>query len=128
VGFSAQPEIFVDADPENTVRVSDPKKAFFAEKENPAGPIYSQFYKPKPIVELFDMQKDPDQVKNLAGDRALKGKLEKLSAELYAWMIKNRDLGVVPEPMLFEMTGDGRKYATLYEYGQSDDIPIKQLK
>jgi len=92
-----------------------------------AGPIYSQFYKPKPVVELFDMEKDPDQVKNLVGDRVLKGKFEKLSAELDAWMIKNRDLGVVPESMLFEMTGDGRKHATLYEYGQSDDYPVEQI-
>ncbi len=92
-----------------------------------AGPIYSQFYKPKPVVELFDMEKDPDQVKNLAGDPALQAKLETLSAELDAWMIEHRDLGVVPESMLFEMTGDGRKHATLYEYGQSDDYPVEQI-
>ena len=42
-------------------------------------------------------------------------------------MIENRDLGVVPEPMLYEMTGDGRKHATLYEYGQSDDYPVEQI-
>ena len=92
-----------------------------------AGPVFSQFYKPKPLVELFDMEKDPDQVKNLAADPALKGKLEQLSAKLDAWMIENRDLGVVPEPMLFEMTGDGKKYATLYEYGQSLNYPVEKI-
>jgi len=92
-----------------------------------AGPVYSQFYKAKPSVELFDMEKDPDQVKNLAEDPSQKAKLETLSAELDAWMIRNRDLGVVPEPMLFEMTGDGKKYATLYEYGQSKDYPVEKI-
>lgn len=102
-------------------------EAWYDENPEAAGPIYSQFFKPKPVVQLFDMEKDPDQVKNLADDPALKGKLEKLSAELDAWMINNRDLGVVPEPMLFEMTGDDKKYATLYEYGQSDDYPVEKI-
>lgn len=102
-------------------------EAWYDGNPEAAGPIFSQFYRPKPVVELFDMQKDPDQVKNLAGVPALEAKLEGLSAELDTWMIEKRDLGVVPEPMLFEMTGDGKKHATLYEYGQSDDYPVGRI-
>ncbi|MGB0258026.1 MAG: sulfatase-like hydrolase/transferase, partial [Coraliomargarita sp.] len=102
-------------------------EAWYDANPEAAGPVYSQFYKPKPIIELFDMQQDPDQVKNLADHSALRDKRDKLSAELDAWMIKNRDLGVVPESMLFEMTGYGKKYATLYEYGQSEDYPVETI-
>ena len=102
-------------------------EAWYDANPEAAGPILSQFFKPKPLVELFDMAKDPDQVQNLAGDPALKGTLERLSAELDAWMIENRDLGIVPEPLIYEMTGDGKKYATQYEYGQSNDYPVEKV-
>jgi len=102
-------------------------EAWYDGNPEAAGPVHSQFFKPKPPVELFDMARDPDQLKNLAADPALEAKLKKLDAELDAWMIRNRDLGLVPESMLFDMTGDGKKYETLYEYGQSSDYPVEKI-
>lgn len=102
-------------------------EAWYEGNPEAAGPIHSQFYKPKATVELFDMTADPDQVHSIANDPALKEKLAALDADLDAWMIRTRDLGLVPESMLFDLTGDGKKYATLYEYGQSKDYPIEKV-
>lgn len=102
-------------------------EAWYDGNPEAAGPIYSQFYKPKATVELFDMAADPDQVHNIASDPALEDKLAALDADLDDWMIRTRDLGLVPESMLFDLTGEGSKYATLYEYGQSKDYPVEKI-
>lgn len=90
-------------------------------------PIQSQFYQPKPVLELFDTQKDPWHVTNLVNDPALKNKLADLSEETDRWMIETRDVGLIPEPFFYELTGKNKKYKTLYEYAQSSDYPIQEI-
>jgi hypothetical protein len=82
--------------------------------------IQSQFYRPKPVVELFDTEEDPWHVHNLAGDPDYAGIQTKLAGELDRWMIDSRDLGLVPEPFYDEFVGREKDFSTLYAYGISE--------
>jgi arylsulfatase A-like enzyme len=55
------------------------------------------FRKTKDKEELFDTQRDPFELKNLAGDPAYKEKLNELRAELEKWMIQTKDKGFIAE-------------------------------
>ncbi|MFW6290108.1 MAG: sulfatase-like hydrolase/transferase [Mariniphaga sp.] len=89
--------------------------------------IQSQFYQPKPVIELFDTQKDPWHVKNLANEPAFQNKVQELSNELDDWMIRTRDVGLIPEPMFHELCGKGKKFETIYEFAQSNDYPVEKI-
>jgi len=89
--------------------------------------IQSAFWEPKPVEELYDLEADPWEVHNLAGDPKYAEVVERLRGALYRWMTETGDLGLVPEPMFDELIGEGKPYATLYDYGQSDDYPVEQL-
>jgi hypothetical protein len=54
----------------------------------------------KPIEELFDVQADPHEVKNLANDPAHKATLKELRALLDAWVRDTKDQGVIGEDPL----------------------------
>jgi len=52
----------------------------------------------KPVEELYDLQNDTHEIKNLATDPAHAGTLKKLRAVHTQWVRDTRDLGLVPEP------------------------------
>jgi len=52
----------------------------------------------KPVEELYDLQNDTHEIKNLATDPAHAGTLKKLRAVHAQWVRDTRDLGLVPEP------------------------------
>ncbi|WP_439481253.1 sulfatase family protein [Cyclobacterium plantarum] len=89
--------------------------------------IQSQFYQPKPQEQFFDTEEDPWQVDNLVEQPASKARVKSLSKELDRWMVETRDVGLIPEPMFHELAGTGKKHATLYEFAQSDDYPIRKI-
>ena len=82
--------------------------------------IQSQFYLPKPVVELFDTREDPWHVHNLAGDPQHTEIQKGLAEKLDRWMMESRDLGLVPEPLYDDLVGEGKDNSTLYEYGKSE--------
>ncbi len=47
----------------------------------------------KPAVEFYDLQKDPYELKNLAGDISYKKQIENYTAKLKQWMKQQGDLG-----------------------------------
>lgn len=56
------------------------------------------FFAPtKPPEELYDVEADPDEVRNLAGDPAHRAKLEELRKALDGWIADTGDLGAIPE-------------------------------
>ena len=56
----------------------------------------------KPKEELYDVEADPDEVHNLAGDPRYLAKLEELRGALSRWMEETNDLGAIPERELIE--------------------------
>jgi N-sulfoglucosamine sulfohydrolase len=92
-----------------------------------AGPIRSQFFQEKPVIELFDIQQDPWEVKNLALSQSHEATLKTLQVDLDQWMIDTRDIGLIPEPLFYELIGPDKTYKTLYEYAQSDAYPIEKI-
>lgn len=89
--------------------------------------IQSQFYKQKPVVEFFDTQNDPWHVNNLADLPEYKKLVQELSDETDRWMIKTRDVGLIPEPMFHDLIGSNKAYKTIYEYAQSENYPVEQI-
>jgi arylsulfatase A-like enzyme len=90
-------------------------------------PIQSQFYQPKPLIELFDTQADPWHVTNLAGRPEHAERMRALEAALDRWMIETRDIGLVPEPLFHELAGPNQSAQTLYEYVQQEGYPAERL-
>src|SRR5690606_21132472 len=51
----------------------------------------------KPREELYDLEQDPWEFKNLAGDPQAREILETLRSRLDEWVVESGDLGRVPE-------------------------------
>ena len=65
--------------------------------------VQDQFFAAsKPREELYDVDADPDEVKNLAGDPKYKDKLAELRTALDRWMAETKDLGAVSERELIK--------------------------
>jgi len=66
-------------------------------QEGKLTPATSQFWGAKPTEELYDLDNDPDNVKNLAGDPAHRAMLEAMRAKLAQRVIEVKDNGFLPE-------------------------------
>ncbi len=66
----------------------------------------AKFWQPKPIEELFDLRSDPDEVNNLAGQAEQAERLAVMRDAVKQWMIKTRDLGLLPEAEMHRLCGD----------------------
>ncbi|MGH7174464.1 MAG: sulfatase family protein [Gemmataceae bacterium] len=65
--------------------------------------VQDQFFAAtKPREELYDVDTDPDEVKNLAGNPKYKDKLVELRTALDRWMEETKDLGAVSERELIK--------------------------
>ena len=60
----------------------------------------------KPAEELYDIEKDPEEVHNLVDDPAYSDVKEELRQKLFAWMIETRDLGLIDEPEIVARAED----------------------
>jgi N-sulfoglucosamine sulfohydrolase len=89
--------------------------------------IQSQFFQPKPALELFDSEYDPWHIASITNQPEFGGKLNSLSNELDRWMIETRDIGLIPEPMFHDLAGENKTYKTIYDYAQSGDYPIDSI-
>ncbi|WP_236980998.1 sulfatase family protein [Membranihabitans maritimus] len=89
--------------------------------------LQSLFFKPKPTEQLFNIQKDPWNIENLAGEKKYKKTQEKLSRALDQWIIDTKDIGLIPEPMIYELIGSDKKYKTIYEFAQSPEYPVEDI-
>lgn len=88
-------------------------------------PPQTFFWETKPYEELFDLQNDPDEVRNLAtlpaAERSAEQqeKLEELRQATREWMLRIRDVGLLPEAEIhsrsegstpYEIARDESKY------------------
>jgi uncharacterized sulfatase len=92
------------------------RELFDAGKLNAA---QSRFWQEKPAEELYDLERDPDEVNNLASSPAHSGQMERLREAQRAHLLQVRDVGLLPEDEIhargqgsspFEMARDSAKY------------------
>jgi len=80
----------------------------------------------RPFEELYDVNNDPMELKNLAQDQAHWATLTRLRNECDAWMLKNRDTGLIPEAILnAEADSVGAQYSVLQ--GAAGETRMKAL-
>ena len=85
--------------------------------------VQSAFFEPRAAVELYHVRQDPHQTTNLAKNPRYSDKLKELSDALTTWQVKQRDAGLIPEPMLVELDREG----VIRDYVVSDDYPIDAI-
>ena len=87
--------------------------------------VQSAFWKPRPSEELYDLQADPHETRNLAVDDANASKLTEFRDAMRKKMIEIGDLDLVPESTLFEFeqkTGKSRR-----EYAAQDGFRFEDV-
>jgi uncharacterized sulfatase len=77
-------------------------------------PPQTFFWEPKPSEELYDLDADPDEVRNLAASPAHREVRDRLRAALAAHLARTRDLGALPEHEMRARAGA----STPYELGE----------
>jgi arylsulfatase A-like enzyme len=82
------------------------------------------FRRTKPVEELYDMQTDPYQMRNLAGDPKHQETLGRMRAECLRWMLENRDLGLLSQ---YELYVRSEKDSPLEMGADPKRNPIRQL-
>ena len=68
----------------------------------------------KPREQLFDVRRDPHEIRDLAGQSDYRSELERMRATLRSWTIRYRDLGFLPESDMW-LRFDGAA-ATAFEH------------
>jgi uncharacterized sulfatase len=87
-------------------------------------PPQTAFWERKPPEELYDLQNDPDEVKNLVASPAHRPVLEELRDALRRHTLRIRDLGFLPEPEQHRRAAG----TTLYELGRDPQKhPLESL-
>jgi uncharacterized sulfatase len=87
-------------------------------------PEQARFWQPKPPEELYDLQKDPDEVNNLAGSSAHQEVLRRMRKAQQAWAIRIRDVGFLPEAEIHSRSMG----SSPYESGHDDQrYPVKKI-
>jgi arylsulfatase A-like enzyme len=80
----------------------------------------------RPSEELYDLENDPWETKNLAGDTEYAGIKKRLKEALYNWMVEMRDAALLPEPMMKRLAKEyGSEYAILH--GKNGGKRTKEL-
>lgn len=77
---------------------------------------------PRPVEELFDLQADPGESVNLAGDPRHAERISQLSKDLAQWMIEHRDTGLINEGDMMGRAGrDARSvYESVRDYSREE--------
>ena len=98
--------------PENNDTMRELRRLHAAGELNADQPLFMQSQ--RPVEELYDLELDPDELRNLAAEKSDEPILKRLAGELGPWMHYTRDLGVVPEGMLERTLDPGDTRYGLY--------------
>ncbi len=79
----------------------------------------------KPTEELYDLQNDPHEINNLAGNSSYESVLRRMRRAHVEWMIETNDLGLVPEP---ELVAGEQRLGTRYEIFHQEPDERKRLR
>ncbi len=83
----------------------------------------SKFWKTKPAEELYKVSTDPHNVINLADDPAYVDVLREMRAANESWLKEIRDVGFLPEAMMWRIAQD----TPLYDYVRDPDFPFEDI-
>ena len=83
----------------------------------------SRFWQTKPPEELYDLEVDPDEVRNLAASPEHREVVERLRAALREHALRIRDLGFLPEEEIHTRSSSG----TPYDYGHSPSYALERI-
>ncbi len=88
----------------NTPEKGETMKAIRAAEANgTATPALALNLQPgKPMEELYDVNADPHEIRNLAKDPAHQKTLKRLRQAHLDWVLETRDVGLIPEPDMAE--------------------------
>lgn len=88
---------------------------------NETDEIQSRFFRPAGTYEeLYDCIKDPDNIRNLAGDPAYANKLSDMQGALRVWQEEIFDTGLLPEADLARLADQAG--LTIYEFVRRPDL------
>jgi len=96
---------------------------FTAFKEGKTNAAQSFPFQTKPVEELYDSEKDPWEVNNLAGNPKYASVLKCMRKVQTDWMRKIKDVGLIPESDYTEFAGD----KSMYDYMRSPECPFDEL-
>lgn len=85
--------------------------------------IQAAYWKTKPYEELYDIVKDPHNVKNLAGNPKFAKVLAKMSKATNQWIEETQPIDVLPEPMMLEID----KHYSLTDSIKGGNFPLMEL-
>ncbi|NOZ56550.1 MAG: sulfatase, partial [Calditrichaeota bacterium] len=86
-----------------------------AYREGRCNEVQSRFWQPKPVEELYDVQADPHNVRNLADDPEYAPVLKRMREALRKWVRENRDAGFLPEGWMAEQVEQSTPYALTHD-------------
>jgi N-sulfoglucosamine sulfohydrolase len=70
--------------------------------------VQMSWFKTKPVEELYDVEKDPNELHNLANDPDYRGKLLELRRAFNDWTKKVGDMGSIPEKEMIARWWNGK--------------------
>ncbi|NDV61498.1 sulfatase-like hydrolase/transferase [Puniceicoccales bacterium CK1056] len=82
----------------------------------------AQFFEARPVEALYDLDQDPFELKNLAGDRKYREVLKSMREALQEQVKSMPDLSFIPEPVLFAEAANDPS-----AYGQNKKKQIARL-
>ena len=87
-------------------------------------PPQTYFWEPKPPEELYDLQTDPDEVRNLAGSPEHRAVLEELRLALREHTLRTRDVGFLTEAEMHRRAAG----TSIYEMGHDPSrYPLEKI-
>ena len=87
-----------------------------------SGPAAALWAKRKPLEELYDLRKDPHEIKNLAASADLAGVKKRLQEELRTWILEHGDTGMLREAE-YQIRGLGTSPYELVRDSSRCDLP-----
>ena len=84
----------------------------------------SFFWKTKPAEELYDLEADPYQIENLSAATDHQATLERLRDATKQWMLRIKDLGLLPEGQVLELADKDAPYTMGHD---EERYPIEKI-
>jgi len=91
-------------------------------KEGTLTPDQARFFADdRPAEELYDLQADPHEIKNLAANPEYEGVLTQMQGAMDSWVVETGDMGANPEPLELRQAAEASSYKAFTRRGWEPD-------